>query len=297
MTLVLRRVGISASLAAPLVVGCIAYDEDIRVSLNLNEHAVRFVEPTPLLQASHKACIKENTNLKGCPMPPAAGPPHLLNPEDPEYDFCTCPEGERDESPLRRFTLHVEDQDGRRAQPRGPSSTDESGKSGESGDESGEEANENDEREDEARDSLFAALLLDTKPGSRGPAAASYTSTVNPDRVLRDSYGARPGAYSVLGLNRPVPDVRELVVPTVDLCNPLEGPSLAPGWHSLTVIVTDRPWFSSDGERRNYGIPDISAGASYDTAHYSFHCAAPDDAESSCSCVDDDELPSDGASP
>ncbi|MEX1369096.1 MAG: hypothetical protein AB1Z98_38570, partial [Nannocystaceae bacterium] len=67
-----------------------------------------------------------------------------------------------------------------------------------------------------------------------------------------------------------------------------DGSQLLPGLHQLRVMVTDRPWYRpplldasgepviEDGEPQLdepiVGMPDLPAGASYDTATYVFRC-------------------------
>ena len=93
-------------------------------------------------------------------------------------------------------------------------------------------------------------------------------------------------------IERPDPHLKNWTLagqPQVDLCNDNDGTPLQPGTHQLRVIVTDRPWYRPvlldaegavllDDEGESVlgdpviGMPDLAAGASYDTATYVFQC-------------------------
>jgi hypothetical protein len=75
----------------------------------------------------------------------------------------------------------------------------------------------------------------------------------------------------------------------VDLCNDVDSldKPLARGYHTLRLIVTDRPWFSDDSGPK-FGVPDLASGATYDTLTYIFHCddkTNPDDDHCVTECV------------
>ncbi|MFY0531290.1 hypothetical protein [Nannocystis pusilla] len=187
--------------------------------------------------------------------------PHFLNPAYAEkddfdgnitypYAFCTCPDEQKDNKGFD-LVLFVEDQD--------------------------EEA-----RTREAKDKIYAALLLDVPQGTWYPYDfADYLRYYDPERQL----DPLETPYKPAG--RRNPQLRQLVVggdqTGIDLCNGGRT-RLSKGFHTLTVMVSDRPWFKPDGLARQVGVPDMDNGATYDSTHYVFSCdmAPPNDDQHDC---------------
>ena len=83
-----------------------------------------------------------------------------------------------------------------------------------------------------------------------------------------------------------------------DLCNDDNGAKLAPGLHTLQIMVTDRPFFQpprldASGEPLEVlappqdGMPDLAQGATFAVANYVFECVAADVmGASACDCVE-----------
>ncbi|PCC75556.1 hypothetical protein SAMN02745121_00096 [Nannocystis exedens] len=255
---------------------CVLPDIDIEFEETAitNRNAVRIIEPVLLSIAAEVSC---DPNLKDmlpetCPQPgdsdPGEAVPHFLDPTDTEdidgdvisrYAYCTCPDEQKDSKSFD-LTLYVEDQD-EEPRPRKP------------------------------KDSIFAALLLDVPQDTIQPFSyVDYLLFYDPERPL-DLVG---DAYRPAG--RRDPQLRQLVLGGdqggIDLCNGGRE-RLSKGFHTLTVMVTDRAWFKPEDGARQYGVPDIDNGATYDSTHYVFHCdEAPPDAEMhpcQTSCVPEKE--------
>jgi hypothetical protein len=194
--------------------------------------------------------------------------------------FCTCEPGFLDQNALRAFDILVEDPDV---------------------DENGDPA-----------DTILGALLLDLPTGADDP--SSYVAYPN---LLS---GTEPATIYQLGLGgyrnpieRPPPQLRSWTLGRdtgdVDLCNDNAAApdgKLAPGLHSLRLVVTDRPWYrpfvrDEDGEPIRdsanrpipdedamplVGVPDTPAGASYAIADYVFECHSTMEEGISCFCGD-----------
>lgn len=239
--------------------GCILPDRGIDVTNEQisNRAPVRFAEQTALTPEADHACGEV------CPQPGAdiASPlPHFLDPTfeivtssksvELPYAFCSCPPGTYDDRALSGFTLYVEDRD-----------------------------------EDEKRkpaDNVYAALQLDLDPSDPDPARAfAYATYVDPDRRLDFA------DIDYEPILRTSPHLRALQIGDeelrVDLCNRAQSAPLVPGYHSLRVIVSDRPWFKVDG-RTQPGVPDLSVGATFDTVTFVFACGAPESEECKVSC-------------
>ncbi|HFE44938.1 MAG TPA: hypothetical protein ENJ18_05505 [Nannocystis exedens] len=243
-----------ASLALLLIAsaGCILTDEDINVSDEqiLNRNAVRIVEPLQLSREAREACNRENG---GCPQPPPDPEyvlPHFLDPK--EYVFCSCPMGSVDSQAQPRFSIYIEDRD---------------------------------QDADEQYDDIYAALFLDYTPDNPKP----YTSIRYPEYV--DPQEPIPLASSIeyqpIGRNDPI--LRELVLGNdsrgFDFCNAATDTALEAGFHTLTVVVSDRPWFTPEIEKDGEilkgviqeGVPDFLNGASFDLSTYVFYCTAAEE--------------------
>lgn len=259
-----------------LTVACVIPDEDILIEDEFqNRHAVRIVEPVQLTPEAEAACDDVLAgNIKRCPQPPPTLPTHFLDPNLPDYEFCSCDKaaGQRDTNALGTFSLYAEDGD----------------------------RDEDDKPEDE----LYGAFLLDVEPESPNPVTffVNYTSyldaeTPAPAAGLSDYDDA---------IGRPSPEARQFLIDdgteahSVDLCNGALGENaLERGWHTVQFIVTDRFWFTpvifecpgggtdcsdadkvpaTDGDGTvltappQIGVPDVAAGATYDSTSFHFFC-------------------------
>lgn len=261
---VLRPVLAAMALAG---LACVLPDKEIEFEDEAisNRNPVRLVEATMLTAEAELSCETEPDEKYAdpgtCPQPgvdPTDVFPHFLDPnhtrpdrDDPNrlirpFLFCSCLHDKADSNTLL-YTLYVEDQD--------------------------EES-----RSRDPRDKIYAALLLDVPQGAVKPDRhVDYLRYVDPERQLDLSeaeYKPR---------RRRDPQLRELVLGIevggddqigLDLCNGGDA-VLSPGYHSLTVMVTDRPWFQPPGNgSRHFGVPDLAAGATFDTMTYVFYCGS-----------------------
>jgi hypothetical protein len=241
--LVLSLVGLSGA-------GCILPDRDIVIEGEFaNRGAVRLVERFEFGEAVNDECGLE-AGLSSCPLPPDALHPGLLR-----DDFCICPLVDSfDQNALTSFNIFVEDPD------RDPDGA--------------------------PQDEIRGALVLDLDPFQDDVKdRVAYRDYLDPQRP------AEPDTNSIYKnvIERPDPQLRVLKVfdtatGRVDLCNP-PGGSLTPDIHTIHVIVTDRDWYTpigTDGQPGNQqdGIPNLPAGATYDTAVYTFNCGEGE----SCNC-------------
>ncbi|MCY1062319.1 hypothetical protein [Nannocystis sp. SCPEA4] len=277
---VLRAVLVALSLGTA---ACVLADKEINFEdvAIANRNAVRLVEATMLSPEAELSCDPDHeVDEPGtCPQPgfdPRDVLPHFLNPAYSRKDddgrirypfvFCSCEEeGKRDSNTLFT-TLYVEDQD--------------------------------EERNREPKDKIYAALLLDMPQRDERPYNyVDYRRYVDPSRELELS------GTPYQPQKRRDPQLRELVLGIsvdgnedgIDLCNS-GSRVLAPGFHSLTVMVTDRPWFRpSDGGigSEHAGVPDLAVGATFDTITYVFYCgsATQEDDPNDCAelCVSEPE--------
>lgn len=252
-----RAVLAALSVTTGAVLACVLPDleivtEDEKIS---NKQAVRFAQSTLLSPQADAACDPdaEDDEGVGCPQPaidPSDVKPPFLDPRYVEsdntlpYDFCSCAPGEHDTRALPLFTLYVEDRD-------------------------------EDTKTREPKDKIYAALMLDLDPKDAKPyESVRYPSYLDPSQPLKFA------DIDYTPLLRPNPHLRELTLgdesQQVDLCNRAGGGPLAPGYHTLRIIVTDRPWFqrtSSSGQKiTQTGVPHLAAGATFDVATYVFHC-------------------------
>lgn len=266
--------------------GCIIPDADIRAVGDFdNEGAVRIVHPIPITDDAHQACaeIDDEGGFAECPGVPAGLPTGLLS-----GGFCRCPEGERDGRAALRFDIFVEDADV--------------------------------DEDSTPSDDVLGAFLLDVPSGATdlGPYLA-YSNFLPPDQPA-ELFTA--GEFPTI--ERPNPNLRSwtIGVDEVDLCNdnngqklgaldpaPPPGEALDParndGLHELRIIVTDRPWYrpplyDEDGDIVTdddgqivlddplFGVPDLAAGATYDTRSFVFRCHSPAAPPQSgdCNCVE-----------
>jgi hypothetical protein len=242
---------------ATAALSCVLPDKEIEFEQTAitNRYAVRIIEPVLLSDKAEESCDTNDKDMMvgRCPQPgdsdPQDAPPHFLDPTYVEFDgidsvtkfaFCSCPEGYRDNR-LFDFTVYVEDQD-------------------------------EEPRKREPKDDIYAALLLDVPSREDRPYDyVDYLSYYDPERPL-DDYTENP--YKPPG--RRDPQLRRLLFgsdqePGIDLCNGGRE-RLSSGFHTLTVMVTDRAWFLPSEGARQYGVPDIANGATYDSIHYVFSC-------------------------
>lgn len=258
--------------AAALGIGiaCIIPDEQIQVLISdVNIYPVRFVEGIPLDESARCACSSTSCE---CPLPGSPGIPTYLNPDDTAYQFCICSENKIDAGRLYGVEFYVEDQD---------------------------------EVDGEPSDSLYAAALLDWDPTSGDSAFdyVAYRGYLDPRRPLDPWYSS----YEQSVIKRPRPYLRSILMRDLtgrfDLCNGAGRP-VGPGFHTLSLIVTDRMWFQQegavvettegegdgDGDSLTMpitldGVPDIAAGATYDLQTYVFRCFEETD-ENQCGCME-----------
>ena len=251
----------SLGAAALLAVACVIPDRDIIITnANItNRNPVRLVEPTRLTAEAEEACDDPDTEfIERCPQPPPDpidALPHHLDPKNPDYAFCACPLGQRDSKARPNFGIYIEDRD-----------------------------------EDSERnlDEIYAALLLDPNPQNPTPqTAVRYRIYVNPQdpvplatSIDYDPIGNRASTLRELRLGSESSNF--------DFCNGATDVPLAEGYHSLVVMVTDRPWFTPDDGPIQEGVPDLSAGATFDTVTYFFACGSTTsaDAKTATRCVD-----------
>ena len=237
---------------------CILPDYDIVPVGEFNESPVRIVEPT-YLSTEARAAVCSNTQdpEDDCVNAPSIEqPPHFLNPI--EYPFCICSNSERrDPRRLSQFFVYVEDADS---------------------------------------DEIFAALLLDSRGSqSTEPFWEYFIDYLDPSRPIPGT-AFLPTDLSLTPLadTRAIGKLRQVNVGDdtgLDLCNAHRRVPLSEGWHTLTILVTDRPWFGTSTEAGpQYAVPDIASGATYARTEYSFYCQSEATGEAGgCSCVSGDQ--------
>lgn len=239
------------SLLGTLLLGCVLPDKDIVLKGQYNAHAVRIVEPTYLNPRAREA-ICDYEKKEKCPEQLSIAPiPHHLSPET--FSFCRCADPKhRDPNRLPSLSVLIEEAD---------------------------------------KDPIYIALLLDSSASQKEPAFWEYFSAFADPITPR---GARPSLPPDPSLywnpyHRSGGPLREIVLGNqhgIDLCNAHSRIQLSGGWHTLTVLVTDRPWFKpKDAKSPSYAIPDIAAGATFARTQYSFYCQVqnPQDPKS-CHC-------------
>lgn len=228
------------AVCVPVMAACIIPDHEILIEDEFeNRHPVKIVERTQLTEDADDACAAAVTGLAGCPQAPT-GIAHFFDPA--EYQFCSCDKGSkaRDDRPLLRFSIYAEDADRT--------------------------------EEGDPLDELYGAFVLDSTSAIAPHERVVYRMRVNPQVPALDA--AQPAYEDAIG--RPSPALREFSVENeneeVDLCNEAKDVELDRGWHTVQFIVTDRPWFTPEDGTIQEGVPDLAAGATYDTTTYTFFC-------------------------
>lgn len=259
--------GLAAALlltATGVGLSCVIPDLDINVNDEsiLNRTPVRIVEPLRISREAEEACDDLDPMFSGelCPQPPPEDPtlvlPHFLDPNanEGEYLFCACPAGRIDAKARPNFAIYVEDRD---------------------------------EDAQGTYDELYAALLLDYDPNNLKPYnSVRYRSYVNPQEPIPLAASIE---YEPIGRHDPI--LRELRLGNenldFDFCNGATDTALDPGFHTLSVMVTDRPWFTPDDGVIQEGVPNFVEGATFDVSTYVFFCTARDvDPCQSTQCVE-----------
>lgn len=233
--------------------GCIIPDAGIVVQDEfLNMGAVRIVEPTPVTVRADEDCA-ELPSFNGCPQVPVSLPSGLIRPSSP---LCVCLENEGDFTLGGGFDIFVEDPDI--------------------------------DAEGDPKDEILGALFLDMPPDAEDP--GDYLAYIN--RLPPELPARRFRAIEVQTIERPDPHLKSWTLGEqgpVDLCNEDDRVKADPGIHELRLMVTDRPWYrpllydasgeavrDEDGElvydEPVIGMPDLAAGATYDTTTYVFQC-------------------------
>ncbi len=252
-----RCLRFGACVVALAMGGCIIPDFDIDIEPErTNPGAVRIVQAVGVPERAHEACANAALGFGACPVPPDTVPPGLLQVEG--QAFCVC-QGGRDINALGGFDIFVEDPD------------------------------LNDDGT--PKDDIFGALLLDLDPDADDPSEyVAYSNYLPP---------AEPAKLAPLGqggygqpIERPATNLKSWalgVETSVDLCNNDAEAPVAPGLHSLRLVVTDRPWFvpiaMKDGKPERaedayvredtpqlVGVPDLPSGATYAVANFVFEC-------------------------
>lgn len=239
-------------LCACASVGCIIPDADIAVQDEfLNMGPVRIVEPTPVTERADDDCA-DRTTLSGCPQLPDTLPSGLIRPEQP---LCVCP-NDSFNGGGGGFDIFVEDPDI--------------------------------DAEGDPKDEILGALLLDMPADPTDP----RDHLAYKDRLRPEDPAQRYRGTDLTTIERPDPHLKYWSLGDrgrVDLCNDNDEKRLDPGLHELRLIVTDRPWYrplmidamgdpvlDEDGEpmleEPVIGMPNLAAGATYDTTTYVFQC-------------------------
>jgi hypothetical protein len=257
------HLSIAAAIAAGIALtSCIAYDKDIRVqSEDFNPSPVRIVEAVFVSQEANLACQEAaQTDLDECPVaqPIRDQLPHILDPQrDARYQFCSCKAPLRhDKITLPQFSIRLEDQD--------------------------------------ENDRLYAVMLLDSDQSNIDgviPNDETYSDYLHPHQALPED---KSSAYGRDAINRPLPIIRILKLGqasgTLDLCNGKVGNPIEPGWHTFSIVATDRPWFRY-ADIPQPGVPDIASGATHDAVHFSFYCEAEsEEGATGCKCDKNPDL-------
>jgi len=230
----------------PAIAACIIPDREILIEDEFeNRHPIKIVERTQLTEEADEACADAVKGLAGCPQAPRSLE-HFLDPSQAKYKFCSCDKsvGARDPEGLNPFSIYAEDADRT--------------------------------EEGDPLDELYGAFLLDLTAAFKPHERVAYTAVLDPRVAALDAQ--QPAYENAIG--RPTPALREFSVldvstdyNRVDLCNTNPGDDpLDRGWHTIKFITTDRPWFTPEDGAMQEGVPDLAAGATYDTTTYTFFC-------------------------
>lgn len=283
-------------LGLSLLAACIIPDYEIGIEGELpdNASAVRVVERGPTTEDMLEICRRDEDADPGpdvgfCPQVRRTSMPSgLIRPAS--GDLCVCPgDPGQDLNAIGTFNIYAEDLDLDDA--------------------------------DDPEDTLYGVFLLDPDPFSEAPQAAiAYNNYWEHGREgeLLDARATIMDSAMETILDRIVASIgREEVEQrvfhiddglgsgVVDLCNADNGESVAPGLHDLRFMVSDRPFFrprlldsagkpafTPSGEpaygSRQYGVPDLAVGASYDTINFVFECREPTDPDARCNCAEVD---------
>lgn len=219
-----------------------------------NRNAVHIVEPVLLLEAAHDGCPESF-----CQQPylrPDNALPYFLAPET--YPFCSCGPNETSAKTLSSFKLFVEDRD---EEPRSRT----------------------------PKDDLFAAFFIDLAPSDpRPPSKQAFQGRVIPDDEPLDLAEEDYNPFL-----RSEPHLRQLPVGEyeipLDPCNHADDQPLPVGFHTLKIMVTDRPWYKAKNIPQ-VGVPDLARGATFDSVTYVFYCldGKSDENAERCLCSADD---------
>lgn len=283
-----------------VVAGCIIPDRDIDTEdVQGNLGAVRIVEATNLPASFFEACNPEDGEIQTCPQVPTGRRRGLIAERDDDGNivpYCVCPEGFVDSRTVPSFFIYAEDSDRD-----GPGPAD---------DFFGVALLDLDSDTEAPQESL--AYEQHFAPGTRGE---PFTlGQLDPDSLDPIDVDAASG-MSILFASAAREDnglVRFRFGKNngvgTDLCNDDNGDKLPAGMHTLTIMVTDRPFFTPalvdelgepvlgiDGRPQlaptQWGMPDIAGGATWAIANYVFECIAEpaDTAEgdSVCACVEE----------
>jgi hypothetical protein len=276
--------GRAAFTLALVATACIIPDRDISFEADeANPGAVRIVQPTPLAPDMIAECTDEDADMRDldqCPQVPTVGARHsglIRRPAD--APFCVCPGG-HDARTLDEFFIYAEDPDRSQERP---------------------------------VDALLAVALLDFDPFAQVPpfSAVAYRQQLpeggKGELLLRRNEPPSPGLNIVPSSGREDNFLWRFRFGKsggrgTDLCNDNDGKTVAVGLHTLSVMVTDRPFFrppqldadgepvlGQDGEPLYEAVqtvmPDLAVGATYSIASWVFECHSPE-VNSECACAE-----------
>jgi hypothetical protein len=276
--------GRSVACSIALLAGaCIIPDREIGFEADeANPGAVRIVQPTILAPQMHADCTAEDDALRDtaqCPQVPTASVrPSGLIARPWNEPFCVCPGG-HDTRTLDEFYVYAEDPD--RAQ-------------------------------DRPADDLHAVALLDFDPFAMAAplTAVAYDKQLPPggrgELVLNRDDLQSPGQNIVASTGREDNALWRFHFGKrgglgTDLCNDANVP-VSVGLHTLSIMVTDRPFFQpmeldDNGEpiTDDAGnvlfegvqtiMPDLPVGATYAIASWVFECHSPE-VNAECLCAE-----------
>jgi hypothetical protein len=259
-----------------LAAACIIPDAEIEILPERNNPgAVRLVNRISMSVEANRACTKADPLFaEECPLPPPSQPPGLVDFSADGQPFCSCPPGERDNNALRQFDVFVEDPDVDNNVP---------------------------------RDDILGAFLLDVPLSAEDPSEYVAYQNYLPSNEPATLFPIGRGGYND-AIERPTPSLKSWTIGIdgrIDLCNDNVGGSLEPGLHQLTLVVTDRPWYTEvqtddkgkplykdgelvrTGDSPRIGVPDLPVGATSDSQVFVFRCL--DSSDQACNCSAEEE--------